>query len=142
MPTAKKSRPGDLLSEREQRLSAEGRYVDLCLLFRRKKTGEILLKVGGRWDRLKGEFSDEEPERCHVIDCKEAQVPVVRRFAVWLAKLIAGETRERILLVDELIVEGTELHLSEGVPPPEFDLEGAAYPLWMKVSSKQRRRAC
>ncbi len=99
MPTPKRSqRPGELLSELEQRLSVEGRYVDLCLLFRRRKTGEILLKVGGRWDRLKGEFSDEEPEHCHVIEVKEAQLPVVQRFAAWLAKFIAGETRERILL--------------------------------------------
>lgn len=91
-------RAGDRVSALEDALSAESRYIDLYLLFRRRKTGEILLKVGGRWDRLKGEFSDEKVERCHVIEVKEAQVPIVQRFAAWLAKFIAGETRERILL--------------------------------------------
>lgn len=98
MTTARKSqRPADRLSELEGRLTDEVRYLDLCLEIRRKKTGETLLKVGGRWDRLTERF-DGEATTCVVIYAKESQVPIVRAFAAWLARFIARAPRKRFLL--------------------------------------------
>jgi hypothetical protein len=98
MSTARPSRrPADRLSELEGRLTAEVRYLDLSLEIRRKKTGETLLKVGGRWDRLTETF-DGEAEHCVVLYAKESQVPIVIEFALWLAAFIARGPRKRFLL--------------------------------------------
>lgn len=99
MASARQSqRPGDRLSELEGRLSDDARFLDLSLEIRRKKTGETLLKVGGRWDRLTETFTNDEASECVVIYAKESQVPIVLQFKAWLEAFIARKPRKRMLL--------------------------------------------
>ncbi|GAC1660294.1 MAG: hypothetical protein PVS2B1_17150 [Candidatus Dormibacteraceae bacterium] len=90
-------RPADRLSELEEKLNVEVRYLDLCLEIRRKTTGETLLRVGGRWDGLAETF-DGEAKSCIIVYAKESQVQIVREFAAWLAAFIAREPRKRMML--------------------------------------------
>lgn len=86
------------LSELLERIDESKRYVDLCLRFRRRKTGSLLLEVGGRWDRLHRTYTDDAPERCHTVYVNENQVAIVEQFANWLEKFIADLPRESMLL--------------------------------------------
>ena len=74
--------------------SGASRFVDLCLVFRRRSTGEILLWAGGRWDTLLGRFVDDEPAYAKVIDLEESQVEVARWFAEYMAALREGRPRD------------------------------------------------
>jgi hypothetical protein len=91
-------RKGDRLSELHEQLTEENRYLSLCLVFRRKTTKEILLKVGGQWDQLEESYTEAEATSCLIIDVKENQVEIVRKFRRWLEAYFAGGRRERILL--------------------------------------------
>lgn len=74
------------------------RFQDLSLKLRRKKTQEILLRAGGRWDRLERKYIGPAP-RCKVIDLEESQVEFAQWMAAWLdAKARGDDARERLVL--------------------------------------------
>lgn len=79
----------------ERRL-AEGeeagdRFLDLRIDLVRKRTGEILLTTGGRYDRRDKRYSDEPARVRRVLGIQEAQVVAARWFAEWFAARRAGE---------------------------------------------------
>ncbi len=71
------------------------RHLDLCLAFRRRKTGETLLVAGGVWDRYHRCFiRDRKPGKVKVIYLEESQVEFVRWFACFLDDLRNGRPRD------------------------------------------------
>jgi hypothetical protein len=82
------------LDELERATSIAGRYVDLCLILQRAKTGETLLWAGGRWDRLDRRFIDQEPESGKIIQLEESQVEFTRWFGGWLRDYREGLQRD------------------------------------------------
>lgn len=93
MPTSNMSSKAVSLSELEGAADDSGRYVDFRLIVRRKKTGEDILDVGGRWDRVAQDWAGDA-DRAHVVYIHEGQVEPARALAAWLRKRIAGESRE------------------------------------------------
>jgi hypothetical protein len=89
-----------LVSELEDILGAEGRFIDLCLVFRGKTTGKDLLRVGGRWDQTTRQFIDEDPEDLtgKVVWVNANQEATVLRFGEWLAARLNGGPRKRMLI--------------------------------------------
>lgn len=74
MSSPSKMETGEIrLKDLEYLLDDEKRYTDLYLRFRRKKTGEKLGHVGGRWDRHLDRY-DGKPETCAVLTVNEAQL--------------------------------------------------------------------
>lgn len=100
MPTESYKSEQAQLSELEGMLGAQSRYLDLCMIFRRKKTGEELLRVGGRWDRPKGRFIDPDPEdlTAKVILVNDNQAATVAKFREWMEARLAGQPRKRLLI--------------------------------------------
>lgn len=84
------------LSELEEKLSDDRRYLDLCLEIR-TKAGATILRVGGRWDRLH-ECYDGEAATCTVVIAKESQIPVVLEFRAWLEAFVNKQPRKRMML--------------------------------------------
>lgn len=72
---------------------SEDQYVDVCLVFRRRLTGEKLLEVGGRWDRINRRYCGEARRR-HVVLVNEAQIDMCAALRVYLEKRLRGEDRE------------------------------------------------
>jgi len=89
------------LEELREATSAEGRYIDLCLVLRRQKTKETLLWAGGRWDQIDRRFTAQEPESGQIIDLVESQVPFTRWFDGWLHDYREGLRREISLVLNE-----------------------------------------
>lgn len=85
------------ISELEEAAHDSTRYLDLSLKFRRRKTGETLLHVGGRWDRVTQSYVGHAP-RCKVIDLEEGQVDFVTWFAEWRRRKDTDEMRDRLVL--------------------------------------------
>ena len=88
------------LYELEQELGAATRYLDLCMIFRHKETGEELLRVGGRWDHSTRSFLDEDPEdlTAKVVLVNKNQVSTVLQFREWLDGFLSGGSRKRLLV--------------------------------------------
>lgn len=80
-----------LLAEEESQ--EDKRYIDLCVVWRRALTGDVLLKVGGRWDRIARRYVGPA-EHCRVIDLKESQVEPARWAAYWITEKLAGRPRD------------------------------------------------
>jgi len=100
MPTESSKSEQALLCELEETLGAQSRFLDLCLVFRHKKTRKELLRVGGRWDRTLKRFTDEDPAdlTARVVLVNENQVATVERFREWLAARLSGGPRKRLLI--------------------------------------------
>src|SRR5579872_677818 len=100
MPTESSKSQQALLCELEETLGAQSRFLDLCLVFRHKKTRKELLRVGGRWDRTLKRFTDEDPAdlTARVVLVNENQVATVERFREWLAARLSGGPRKRLLI--------------------------------------------
>ena len=100
MPFASYQSEQAALSELEGALSDENRYIDLCLVFRRKATGTTILTTGGRWDRTEQHFVDPDPADLtgSVILINDNQVAVVEAFARHLASRINGTPRKPLLV--------------------------------------------
>lgn len=100
MPFASYQSTVAALSELKGAYSDERRYVDLCLTFERKSTGEEIWTVGGRWDRHESRYLDETPPdlQAVVISLNENQIPVVRAFARHVEARAAGLPRKPFLL--------------------------------------------
>lgn len=100
MPLASYQSTEAALSGLEAGLSDERNLVDLCLTFRRKRTGEELLRVGGRWDRRAKTYIDPDPSDLSAvaIEVNDNQVAVVLAFRRWLDARINGGPRVRLLV--------------------------------------------
>jgi hypothetical protein len=85
---------GQQIHELELATRPTSRVVDLALALRRRKTGEILLGAGGRWDRIERRFLPGPPERAWFIDLEESQVEFTRWFATFLRDLRQGRPRD------------------------------------------------
>jgi len=98
------------------------RVVDLRIVVKRRKTGEKLFEVGGRWDRAEERFLDEPCKRGKILYLNEAQCfgeDVVARIEdgpalalkAWIEARRAGDPR-----VIELVFDGSrgsgKTHLS------------------------------
>ena len=70
------------------------RYIDLCVIWRREKTGEILYRAGGKWDKQLKQYSDEPPTEAHVINLRESQIESARWAAWWMQEFKAGRERD------------------------------------------------
>ena len=74
--------------------------MDLGLILRRKKTGEIILAAGGRWHTLEKKYLTDEtgrrlpPRKVRYIDLEESQVEFTRWFATFIADLRDGRPRD------------------------------------------------
>ena len=91
------TRPGALLSAVEAAYSDSGRFVDLELRLKRKATGEVLLKVGGRWDRIAQKYVGEASRNVD-IEINESQVECVTAFKTWLVARIENKDRKIVLM--------------------------------------------
>lgn len=129
-----------LLAEEESQ--EDRRYIDLCVVWRRASTKEVLLKVGGKWDLIEQRFVGPA-QHCRVIDLKESQIEPARWAAHWIAEKLAGRPRDffsLFLLGDRgggkttfaVILIGTLL-----VAFPRFD--GTASIAWQISSSHAER---
>lgn len=65
------------------------RYQDIAIAWRRRATGEILLSVGGRWDRVERRYSGPATD-VKVIDLIESQVEAARILTRWITEAQAG----------------------------------------------------
>jgi len=86
------SRSRRLLDELEEQ-QAE-RYIDLCLVLRSLKSKGTVLYAGGRWDRLDGKWSSQEPESGQIIELHDGQVPFAQWYAGWLRDYRDGLPRD------------------------------------------------
>lgn len=91
-----------LLRDSEEKRAVATRYEDLTLLFRRRKTGDIILKCGGRWDNLKRQYLPTGYLAAHkvkIIDLEESQVEFATWFATWLDAFVNGDPRDTRLVL-------------------------------------------
>jgi hypothetical protein len=77
-------RTGDRLSALEDQGPQTGQFLDLCLSFRSKATGETLLKVGGVWDREAQKYTEQEAATGRIIWVNPNQVEIVRSLKRWI----------------------------------------------------------
>lgn len=80
-----------LLAKRED--DEKRRYRDLCIVWRRQSTGEVLLKVGGVWDAKERRYVAEADEG-KIVDLEESQVEAAQLAAYWIQQRLANEPRE------------------------------------------------
>lgn len=73
---------------REDGLDGE-RFVDLDLTIV-ARTGEHLLRVGGRWDRRLKQYLDAAPPRTRKLEVHEGQLEAARFLAGWLKEHLRG----------------------------------------------------
>src|SRR5437667_10904841 len=91
---------GQRLRAVAEALAGPDRFQDLALLLVRAKTGETILRAGGRWDRLDRKFVSEEPETCARIKLEESQLAFTSWFAKFLGDYRGGYPRDvRLALV-------------------------------------------
>ncbi len=81
-----------LLDDQERR--ERKRFVDLQIVWRRKKTGEILYKAGGLWDCANKSWSDRPAKHGRIIDLEESQIDAARWGAWWMQEFKAGRPRD------------------------------------------------
>lgn len=100
MPSAWSKSEEAQVSELGEELGTEQRYLDLCLVFLHKTTRAEILRVGGRWDRTRKDFTEDEPEDlgAMVILVNKNQVATVERFRDWLYARLNGGPRKRLLI--------------------------------------------
>ena len=78
-------------SEEEREIS---RYVDLCVVWKRKTTGEVIYKAGGRWDKTLKCWSQDPPTEGRIIELTEAQYDAAVKAAYWMQEFKAGRARD------------------------------------------------
>lgn len=79
--------------------SRAGAHVDLCVEFVEEVSstagdlvlGEVLLRVGGRWDRSRRCYTDDEPREVLQVRVHPGQRDVVVWFRAWLEAYMRGE---------------------------------------------------
>lgn len=70
------------------------RYVDMRVDVVRKATEEILLSVGGRWDRQEKRYAEAEPETRVALRVHDGQLEAAEWFSRWVAARARGEYLE------------------------------------------------
>ena len=78
----------------EKKQKTRSRYIDLCIVWQRESTGEILYKAGGQWDHEEKCYTSQPAKVCHVIDLNEAQIETARWAAYWMSEKKAGRDRD------------------------------------------------
>jgi hypothetical protein len=79
------------------------RFIDLCAIFRRNDkdgnpTGELLLEVGGQWDRTDKRYTGNRPKKCKTWGVNEAQLEIVDDIGTWIVKRRAGDDSRNIII--------------------------------------------
>jgi hypothetical protein len=90
------------MREEEEKRNSVTRYQDLCLIFRRRKTGDVLLSTGGKWDNYENKFlrgGTSTAKRAKIIDLEESQVEFSKWYSTWLDAFIADEPRDTRLVL-------------------------------------------
>lgn len=92
-----------ILADLEAQTEGAGRWIDLCLILRRKRRAwgpmaETVLRVGGKWDRLLGCYVGPA-DRAKIIDLQESQVESARWIASWLEARRANDPKRARLLM-------------------------------------------
>ncbi len=77
--------------QEEQELT---RFVDLCVIWKRKLTGEVIYKAGGKWDRVNKCWSSDPPTEGRIIELNESQLEPALKAAYWMQEYKAGRDRE------------------------------------------------
>lgn len=80
-----------LENEEEKELT---RYIDLCVVWKRKLTGEVIYKGGGRWDRVTNNWSPDPPKEGKIIYLTETQYEPAVKAAYWMQEFKAGRARD------------------------------------------------
>lgn len=80
-------------SSRLRREAVDGgdRYVDLQIDWRDEATNELMLRVGGRWDRSEKRFTGEKAKTSLVFRFTAAQIEPARWLSRWLKAYSKGE---------------------------------------------------
>lgn len=86
----------DLVAERDT-VCADGVLV---------RAGELILRAGGRWDRLRGEYVDGVAETSRVLRLHPGQVDGARWFAWWLEHHMLADLDETNVVYDMLCAGG------------------------------------
>lgn len=86
--------PSQRLRELREQTEDQNRYVDTCLVLRRKKNQETILWAGGEWDRFDRQLTDRDPSSAVIVDINESQVAFTRWFAKWLRDFREGFPRD------------------------------------------------
>jgi hypothetical protein len=98
MPAKKRSQVSGLdLDELHQAVIARTRFLDMALVLRHRETKEWILTAGGRWDTLRNEYTDEEPEHFVFVDLADSQIEFTTWFATWLHAFKRGLPRDTSL---------------------------------------------
>lgn len=99
-PTIPRTATGtSLLREVQETVSDLNRYKDICLFFRRRKTGEKILQAGGRWDYLTRTFVGPEVTKQATFHLEESQVEFARWFSQWLTAYVNKAPRDTRLVL-------------------------------------------
>ncbi len=75
---------------------ASDRFIDLQLDLVDEVTGEVLLRVGGRWDRRRREYLERDAQRSRVLRFHRGQVEKVRWWRRWFEdhlRFLDGQVR-------------------------------------------------
>lgn len=97
----------DVIERRQRESEADGgREIDIRIDF--EHNGEILLSVGGVWDRREEDYT-REATRGVVVRIHEGQEQAVRWFASWLAEHASRREAPPLFNVDELENEDLDL---------------------------------
>lgn len=84
--------------ERLDRALGDQRHVALALVLRRRSTSEVLLRFGGRWDRIAHAFTGTTG-LCRTLDLEESQLEAVNFFRHWMAARAARARREVVAFI-------------------------------------------
>jgi hypothetical protein len=110
MGSSRNSSLDDVIERLNREDSAEGdRFVDMRLdVEHEDRPGEILLTIGGRWDRRLEEYV-AEAEGAVVIRIHDGQDPAIRWFCAWLAEHACRRDSPPIVTLDELEAEDLDV---------------------------------
>ena len=73
------------------RRSDERKLVDLCIDFVDERDLSLLLSVGGRWDKKRKDWTDDEPKSALQIPIHPGQLDALNFFGDWLADHMGGK---------------------------------------------------
>jgi hypothetical protein len=84
-------------AELDRALLSPDRYIAAKLELR-SSTGETLLVVGGRWNKLVGRFEDDDCE-AHIVRLKESQDEIGVALADYVRKRLAGDDSRPLIML-------------------------------------------
>lgn len=78
----------------DENTKEKDRYIDLCIIWKRKLTGEVIYKAGGKWDNINKCWSTEPATRGKIIELTEPQYGPALKAAYWMQEFKAGRSRD------------------------------------------------